>query len=156
MPSPPKYHVDFIEHGIYHVFNRTNNKELLFRSDENYRFFLRKYDEYLSPYLDTFAWCLIPNHFHFLVRVKSIQIIKRSVATIEIPTQSEKQFISGKVSVSQFIEHIFKRFFQSYALAFNKMYNRQGNLFYKTFKRAEVNKEQLLYPGNNLYPCKPN
>lgn len=55
---------------FYHVYNRTNNKELLFKEHENYFFFLRKYKQYLSSYIDTYAYCLMPNHFHFLIKVK--------------------------------------------------------------------------------------
>ena len=56
---------------FYHVFNRGNNKSNLFYKPENYKFFLRRYDEYLSPYINTYAYSLMPNHFHFLVQVKS-------------------------------------------------------------------------------------
>ena len=55
-----------LEEGqFYHIYNRGNNRERLFYSTENYLFFLRRYDEYL------YAFCLLPNHFHLLVRVKS-------------------------------------------------------------------------------------
>ena len=57
---------------FYHIFNRTNNKEPLFRSAADRRFFLLKYKQYLSPYLHTFAYCLLGNHFHLLVQVKDI------------------------------------------------------------------------------------
>ncbi len=143
MPIPSKYLVDFTEHGIYHVFNRTNNKEKLFLNDENHYFFLRKYEDYLSPFLETFVWCLLPNHFHFLVRIKSIDIIKSTLNSVGSNKLSitEKKFLDNTVSFSELIEGAFKRFFQSYALAFNKIHKRKGNLFYKPFKRLEVVQE---------------
>jgi putative transposase len=143
MPIPEKYQVDFYESGIYHVFNRTNNKETLFITDENRLFFLRKYDEYLSPYLETYAWCLLPNHFHLLVKVKSITEINMYLNTFDskLLTLTEKKFQKEDISFSELIEHSFKRFFQCYALAFNKVYKRNGNLFYKPFKRIEIDKE---------------
>lgn len=49
--------------------------------------------------------------------------------------------MENKATFSELIEHVFKRFFQSYALAFNKMHNRQGNLFYKPFKRVRIEKD---------------
>ncbi len=70
------YSADFYENGIFHVYNRTNNRELLFRSDDNYLYFLKQYDKYLHPFLDTYCWNLMPNHFHLLVRVKSTEAIK--------------------------------------------------------------------------------
>lgn len=55
----------------YHVYNRANGNELLFLNDENYRFFLQKYFEYISPIANTFCYCLMPNHFHFLIQIKA-------------------------------------------------------------------------------------
>jgi putative transposase len=51
------YFANFYDGGIFHVYNRTNNKELLFKTDENRLYFLRLYTKYLQPYLDTFCWC---------------------------------------------------------------------------------------------------
>ena len=62
--------IPFIEGYFYHVFNRSNNKEKIFYNDNNYKFFLRKFDKYLSEYLEVYAFCLLPTHFHFLVKVK--------------------------------------------------------------------------------------
>lgn len=140
MPINPKYLVDFQEFGIYHVFNRTNNKEKLFLSDENRNFFLRKYAEYLSSFTETFAWCLLENHFHFLIRIRSFEKIKATLRSSEFNklSETERKFLENKISLSELIEHAYKRFFQSYALAFNKVHNRKGNLFYKPFKRLEI------------------
>jgi REP element-mobilizing transposase RayT len=56
----------------YHIYNRGNNSERIFYKDENYRYFLKKFDYYLSNFLEVYAFCLMPNHFHFLVKVKRI------------------------------------------------------------------------------------
>jgi putative transposase len=142
MPIPDKYHADFSESSIYHVFNRTNNKEKLFLSDKNHQFFLQKYDEYLSTYLETFAWCLLPNHFHFIVRVKTEKKISVKLKISETKLSSiETKFLNSEILLSEVIEHSFKRFFQSYALSFNKVHKRKGNLFYKPFKRIQIEKE---------------
>ena len=45
-----KFLANFPEDSIYHVYNRTNNKELLFKTDENRLFFLREYAKYLEPF----------------------------------------------------------------------------------------------------------
>lgn len=143
MPIPEKYLVDFEEDGIFHVYNRTNNKEKLFLNDENRYFFLKRYKEILSPFIDTFCWSLLPNHFHLLIRIKKeISIISflQSKTKNEL-TITEKKFLNKKASISELIEQEFKRFFQSYALAYNKMHKRQGNLFYKPFKRIKIEKD---------------
>jgi len=77
MKNKTNYTANFYDEGIFHVYNRTNNKELLFRSEENRLYFLRQYHKYLHPFLDTFCWNLLPNHFHFLVRIKSAEAIKK-------------------------------------------------------------------------------
>ena len=55
---------------FYHVYNRTNNNEIAFKSNENYPYFLGKVEKYLPECLDIWAFCLMPTHFHFLVKVK--------------------------------------------------------------------------------------
>ncbi|MGC4034547.1 MAG: hypothetical protein QM764_01210 [Chitinophagaceae bacterium] len=143
MPVNPKYLADFYENGIFHVYNRTNNNEHLFKSEENYIFFLKQYSYYLSPFIETFCWCLLPNHFHLLIRVKETKDIQSHFSKLEKEklTLTEKNFIEGKKDLSELIEVIFKNFFQSYSQSFNKAYNRKGNLFYRPFKRVEINSD---------------
>ena len=64
---------------FYHIYNRGNAGTRLFYKKENYEFFLHRYSEYLSPFVDTFALCLLPNHFHLLVQVKE------EAATVDLP-----------------------------------------------------------------------
>lgn len=52
---------------IYHVYNRGNDKQKIFFKDENYFFFLRKMRKLLLPNCELLAYCLMPNHFHFLI-----------------------------------------------------------------------------------------
>jgi REP element-mobilizing transposase RayT len=147
MPILEKHLAKFSEHGIYHVFNRTNNSELLFMDDENRLFFLKKFEIYLSKFLDTYAWCLLPNHFHLLVQVKSAGEIINTLqrADPKEMTLVENRFLHNeKVNIAELLEQAFKRFFQCYALSFNKRYKRRGNLFYKPFKRIEINKESYF------------
>jgi REP element-mobilizing transposase RayT len=55
--------------SYYHIFNRGNNREYIFREDANYRFFLERYKKYLTPHVNTYAYCLMSNHFHLLDRI---------------------------------------------------------------------------------------
>ena len=68
--------------NYYHIYNRTNNKEALFRSDENREFFLRQYQKYLGPYIDIFAYALMSNHFHFNIRVKDLETINSHISSL--------------------------------------------------------------------------
>ena len=56
----------------YHIYNRGNNRENLFLEERNYRHFLKLYARYVAPVADTYAYCLLKNHFHLLVRIKEI------------------------------------------------------------------------------------
>ena len=63
--------IPFVTGEFYHVFNRANSPaDKLFFQERNYVYFLEKWDEYLGCLLEVWAYCLMPNHFHFLVRVK--------------------------------------------------------------------------------------
>ncbi len=140
MPIPKKYLADFEEKGAFHVYNRTNNKEKLFLNDENKFFFLKKYREIVSPFTDTICWSLLTNHFHLLIQIKGeadIILLLQSKLKNEL-TITEKKFLEKKIAISELIEQTFKRFFQSYALSFNKVHNRKGNLFYRPFKRIQI------------------
>ena len=55
----------------YHIYNRGNNRENLFVQARNYPYFLRLYAKYILPVAETFAYCLMPNHFHFLIRTRT-------------------------------------------------------------------------------------
>lgn len=55
---------------FYHIYNRGINSCNLFNAPTNYEHFLNLYEKYISPVADTFAWVLMPNHFHLLVRIK--------------------------------------------------------------------------------------
>jgi len=60
-----------IQHGqVYHIYNRGNNRQDIFVEERNYRHFLQLYARYVEPVADTYAYCLLRNHFHFLVRIK--------------------------------------------------------------------------------------
>jgi len=106
----------------YHIYNRGNNRENIFFEERNYHYFLRLYAKYIEPVADTFAYCLMRNHFHVLVR------IKQTFGVSETP----------KVLDSAIVLQHFSNFFNSYAKAINKAYHRSGALFQKKFGRIEV------------------
>ena len=59
---------------IYHICNQGNNRQHIFFRDGNYLFFIEKMREHLLPHCDILAWCLMPNHFHWMVRVNTLTI----------------------------------------------------------------------------------
>lgn len=125
--------------GIYHIYNRANGSERLFVCDENYRYFLHQYKKYITPIADTYCYCLMPNHFHFLVRVKSVQTL------LEIfPEINWKEDLTGFENLSGLLSKQFSNLFNAYTKAFNKQHNRKGSLFMRPFKRKKITNSKYL------------
>ena len=124
----------FYENTYYHIYNRTNNEEALFRSEENYLYFLKKYRYYITEYLDTIGYCLMPTHFHFLVRVREVE---------EKPSEG-LQPSEGSNSHSIIISRRIGTLLNSYSQAFNKMWNRHGNLFNQKTNAKPVPSDRYL------------
>ena len=140
-----KYKAELHANGYYHIYNRTNNKELLFKDIDDRNFFLKKYSEYLLAYTNTFVYCLLGNHFHFLIKVKAVefdntQTIGVSKTPIVLPNQNTKP---AKDKTPE-IHKAFRNFFMSYAKAINKSYGRTGSLFQQKFERKLIDDENYF------------
>jgi len=138
MAQKEHYYTRFENDGIYHIYNRSIDKKLMFTSDRNYEFFIRQFDKYLSNYITIYAYCLLGNHFHFMVKVNDLTDLTtfKKLSNLE---QSNQQKTTHDIVSQQF-----KKFFQSYAMAFNKEQNRIGTLFQTPFKRVRVEDENYL------------
>ena len=143
--SPEKYHEPFEEGIIYHVYNCTNNRERLFITEENRFYFLRQYFKYISPFAETYSYNLLPNHFHIICGIRPLEQITQNLNSLEEGSRlkAEKAFLkSPEQLLNDLIEAQFHRFFTSYAMAFNKMFGRRGNLFQRAFKRVRVKTDE--------------
>ena len=61
----------FLSESFYHIYNRGNNRERIFFQYRNYNYFKEKLKKYLLPFVDVISWCLMPNHFHGIIEIKS-------------------------------------------------------------------------------------
>ncbi|MGB8191279.1 MAG: hypothetical protein WCF67_05125 [Chitinophagaceae bacterium] len=155
MAAPKKYLAQLLPEKFYHIYNRTNNKEPLFYSDENKRFFLKQYAKYISPYARTYGYNLLGNHFHLVISVRSESEITDHVKGLPRSFITAKELDLLKRSTDtlyfgHFIEWQFLRLFTSYSMALNNSLDRKGNLFHKPFKRVEISSDKqflqtLLY-----------
>jgi len=134
----PDYHIPLLPDKVYHIFTRAIGDEKLFLDDENYKFFLQKYKLHILPIAETFAYNLLPNHFHFLIRIKSFEEIKRHFSDVK----SNKSFDIEKVS--EFIMERFGNLLNSYTKSFNRRNNRKGALFIDTMRRVEITDDAQL------------
>lgn len=106
---------------FYHIYNRGNNKEDLFPEEENYAYFLFLVSKYLLPIAHIYAYCLLKNHFHFLIQIKD-----------ETEIDDKK------------LHQPFSNLFNAYAKAINKKYGREGSLFRSNFKKIKIKDENQL------------
>jgi REP element-mobilizing transposase RayT len=117
MPHARKDKINWIPGGYYHLYNRGARLVTIFREEKNYHFVLLKVKKYLKAFdLTAIAYCLMPNHYHFLVRQDG------EVAAGLLP----------------------QRVFNSYSKAYNKLYGHSGTLFEGRFKAKPVTTENYL------------
>lgn len=135
-------HEPLLHGNYYHIFNRGINSCNLFREPDNYEHFLALYDKHINPVADTFAWVLMPNHFHMLVRIKEKSEIKSGNRPKKSVTPDTPPFRQ------------FSNLFNAYSKAVNKCYDRTGSLFEHPFRRKiimdkEYFKQMVIYIHNN-------
>jgi REP element-mobilizing transposase RayT len=109
--------LSFVAGQYYHIYNRGANRERIFRIEDNYIFLLRRLKEHIiKTQISVIAYCLMPNHFHFLFRQ------------------------DGAVSISQLMQAVFN----SYTKAFNKAFDRSGTLFEGPFEAILIDRNDHL------------
>lgn len=114
MATPPRI---FEEEVFYHVYNRGNRKQQIFLQNRDYDRFLQKAAEYKEKFnVKIIAYCLMPNHFHFLIQ----------------------QFTPGSIS------RFFSNLCNSHSKFFNTKYETVGSVFQGRFKAKAVKKDEYL------------
>jgi len=121
---------------FYHIYNRGINSCNIFKEPANYEHFLGLYQKYINPIAETYAWVLMPNHFHLLVKILNPSGFQNLTDLNKPPHQH------------------FSNLYNAYSKAFNKRYNRHGSLFERPFKRKLIDNDKylqtvLLYIHNN-------
>ncbi len=113
------YFMRFLTNELYHTYNRGNNRERIFFEKDNYLFFLKKIRIEVTPLADLLAYCLMPNHYHLLIRVKRVDGLNDE--------QISKR-LSRKLGTLQ----------SSYTQAINKAHSRTGSLFQQGAKSKNL------------------
>ena len=115
--------------NLYHIYKRGNNKQTIFFKRDNYLYFLNKVKKNIAPNCDILSWCLMPNHFHFLINanVNTVKLVKESPIKINALTEGFRLLLS------------------SYTQGINKQNNRTGNLFQQKTKFKCVSDENTNY-----------
>ncbi len=132
---------------FYHIYNRGINGETIFKQEQNYAYFLQKYAQFVSPFVSTYAYCMLKNHFHLLIRTHSEEEIKL------VLQQTGKK--PKKDDISWILSNAFASFFKSYSQAINKGYKRTGRLFEEPFRRIHVDNDAYFTTMIHYIHCNP-
>ena len=132
-----------LEHGhFYHIFNRGINGTSLFYNNDNYAYFLMLYAKYIDPVAATYAWCLMNNHFHLLVRIREVEEIIPDRFQHSVGVRDD-QAVGGSVVVNEKggikpPHQLFSNLFNAYTQAVNRQQHRTGALFERPFHRKKI------------------
>lgn len=118
---------------ICHIWTHANGNENLFRCEDNYSYFLKKYLHYVFPVAKTYAYCLMPNYLHLMIKVRSEKEIMNFLREKNEKSTNLKGF-QNLGGLSKIISQQFSNLFNGYTKAYNKKYNRKGKLIYSKFQ----------------------
>lgn len=125
----------------YHIYTHANGNENLFREEENYRYLLQRYGNFIPPVAETLAFCLMPNHLHLLVQIKNENSLALALKELKKDRTAD---LTGFENLSGLTVLQFSHLFNAYSKAYNKMYKRMGSLFTRSFHRKEILNDHQL------------
>ncbi|MFC6244168.1 transposase [Flavobacterium psychroterrae] len=123
---------------FYHIYNRGINGNEIFKDQENFMFFIKQFIKYMIDVCEVYSYCLMPNHFHFVIKVKSE---KELLLSLSDKNEYKKH---GLHSVQNLVSKQISRFISSYTQSYNKVHKRHGALFESPFKRKKIDSIEYL------------
>jgi REP element-mobilizing transposase RayT len=131
--------------GFYHIYNRAIGDEVIFKSIQNYEFFLNSFRNYVEPVASICAFCLMPNHFHFIVQVKPPDEVLNNLKNKTLISKYLNASTNDPEKVfNHLISKQFSNFFNSYAQAYNNERKRKGNLFIRCYNRIRIDSDEYF------------
>ncbi len=121
--------MNFQPNTIYHIYNRGNQQQPIFFSRDNYLYFLHKVRKYIVPRCSILNWCLMPNHFHFLIYT----------------TEQSAMFLTNTIIPAQQLTEGIRLLLSSYTKGIQKQQAFTGNLFQQKTKAKCVSDQKGSY-----------
>lgn len=107
----------------YHLYNHANGFENLFNDEEDHELFLDKLIKHTSAVAHYYSFCLMPNHFHLLAKIKTEEEILKTMIGSNTRKKISRSFASA---------------FASYAQKINNKYSRIGSLFKQNLSSRNI------------------
>ena len=129
----------FNQEEVYHIYNRSNNSQKIFFNERNYLFFLNKVREEWLKYGDILCFCLMPNHFHFIIA----------------PNEEACKYITmeDKITPMQNLSKAIGKTLSSYTRAINNQNKTTGTLFQKKTKAKSLIEDSIHSTHEYLETC---
>jgi len=118
--------MEFQKNELYHIYNRGNHKQRIFFNEGNYIYFLKKIRKFITPHCEILNYCLMPNHFHFLIYADERTIVNKIIG------KQEKNVLSEGI----------RNLLHTYTKGINKQNHLTGSLFQQNTRAKNVS-------GNN-------
>jgi putative transposase len=149
MPTPAKLKASFTANYYYHFVCKSIDGILLFPDVSDYLVFTDRFKKFTDEFLETWSFCLLPNHTHHIVKIKSSETIKNSIANFPLAnrTKAMLSFLddsTNEITFDKMIDRQMNSFLVSYANYYNNKYQRQGGIFQKPFKRIAIDDDVHL------------
>ena len=136
---------------FYHIYNRGNNHENIFFQERNYAYFMELWWKYTYQIAETYAFCLLRNHFHAVVFIKR----REELTGFRDSTPDLQLMPHGQQNGKEFYENLsgfelkppsqyFANFFNAYTRGINNVMGRSGALLERPFKRLPITNEKYF------------
>ncbi len=154
---------------FYHIYHHAVGGRNLYRVANNYEHFLNLYNKYIESVAETYAWVLMPNHFHVLVRIKEEKQIgfykklnsDRSDDSVRFQTTTDLSEFGEpeRIDISKLKRPVpskhFSHLFNAYSRYFNNSIETCGTLFERRFKRKQIDNMEYLRRVVIYIHCNP-
>lgn len=122
----------------YHIFNHARGSDNLFEEEVNYSLFLELISKYILPVANIYTYCLMPNHFHFLVQFKDVNV--------------PDSFLSK--NTNDYLAHQWGSVQNTFTKKRNYKTGKRGGLFCQSINRNLISSEEyrqmcVVYIHNN-------
>jgi putative transposase len=138
MPRKPR---ELLDGGIYHVFNRGNDRRQLFGEEADYRCFLNYLSTACQLYrAEIYHYCLMPNRYHLLLRISKGSDLAVLMHRLQLAYARYFKKTRG------YVGHVFQERYRSPRIVEESYYLQCGRYIERNPVRAELVKEAWEHP----------